>query len=101
MPEAAVLDDELRAMFAGERLDDPFPILNRVREQAPVYPLGTMTLVTRHTDVRAALADEEQLSAELYTRGSRAAEIVATFSPEGQRMWHELAEYDRRFVTRL
>jgi cytochrome P450 len=98
--DASVLDDELGALFRGERLNDPGPVFAAVREAAPVYPFGSVIIVARFSDVRTVISDEAQYSNLFFIRGSLPAKIVAGFTPEGQRKWRELAEYDQDFMTR-
>jgi len=60
----ASLDQDLAAVFASDprALADPFPVWSRLREAAPVYPLGDLALVGRHADVSALLRDPRLLS---------------------------------------
>ncbi len=94
------LEAEVAALFAGKRMADPFPILNAAREAAAVYPVGGTFLVGRYEDVQTVLSDQELYSNELFIRGSRVEEIVATFTPDGQRKFRELAEQGRLIITR-
>src|SRR4029077_16103125 len=70
------------------------------REAAPVIRLPSLVLITRFDEVKALFADAERLSNEFFLRGSQADKIKASFSPEGQRMWQEMADYDRDFISR-
>jgi cytochrome P450 len=94
MADVAVLDDEVAALFGGRRLDDPFPIWNRLREEAPVFRGSDMIVLSRFRDVRAMLPDRERYSARIHIAGSRPEAIVARYSPETARMWREMAEYE-------
>jgi cytochrome P450 len=85
------LEDEVVALFRNERLTDPFPVWNRLREEAPVFSGSNMTILSRYADVKAMLPDGERYSAK-YTR-SRPETLVATFSGEMARMSRELADY--------
>lgn len=58
------------SLFADEAIADPFPLLNRLREEDPVHwdaDLGTW-LVTRHEDVTYLLRRPELFSSEIYVR---------------------------------
>lgn len=94
------LANEMTALFSGERLADPYPILNEVRETAAVLPMGSVVMVARYEDVQNVLVDEERYSNEIFIRGSRAMEIKASFTPEGQRRWQYLADRERNHITR-
>jgi cytochrome P450 len=94
------LNDELLAIFAGERLENTYSIWNRVREQPPVLPVGPIVLITRYDDVKAALADRERYSAKLHLVGNRAEQIVASLSPDAADMWREMAMYEFRQMSR-
>lgn len=94
------LDHEVTALFASERLDDPFPIWNRLREEAPVYEGGDVVVLTRYADIKAMLPDRKRYSARFHVAGSQPLAIVATFSPETQRMWHEIAAYKSLTLSR-
>jgi cytochrome P450 len=95
MVEVAVvsLEDEVQALFAGRRLTDPFPIWNRLRDEAPVFRNRDMVVLSRYADVKAMLPDRVRYSAKMHIAGSRPESIVAGFSPEVARMWREMAGY--------
>ena len=85
------LDEEVTALFDGQRLEDPFPVWNRLREEAPVYVGGDMVILSRYDDVKTMLPDKERYSAKQYTEGSRPEAIFATFSEETRQMIYEKA----------
>jgi cytochrome P450 len=90
----ALLEDEVAALFEGKRLEDPWPIWNRLREEAPVFRGSDMVILARYADVKVMLPDRERYSAKVYIAGSRPEAIVAQLSPELQRMWREWAEFE-------
>src|SRR5579862_5320325 len=49
------VEDDLTALFEGQRLDDPYPVWNRAREAAPVIRLPSLVLVTRFAEVKELL----------------------------------------------
>src|SRR5438093_1353477 len=53
--------------FAPDYLDDPYPLLNRLREQTPVCyaPELEMWVVTRFADIDAIFKDPETFSAAI------------------------------------
>jgi cytochrome P450 len=95
------IENELTALFEGQRLEDPYSVWNRARETAPVIRLPSIVLVTRFDQVKALLSDEDRLSSEFFIRGTQAEKVRQSFSAEGQRMWQEMAEYDRDFLVRM
>jgi cytochrome P450 len=95
------LAEEVAAIFRGERLEDPWPIWTRLLEEAPVIEAGPMFVVSRFEDVKSMVADRVNYSQKLWITGSRAEAIVASFSPEGQRKWRELAAIDSNMMTRM
>jgi cytochrome P450 len=90
----ALLEDEVTALFEGQRLEDPFPIWNRLREEGPVYRASDMVVLSRYSDIKAMLPDRERYSARIHVAGSRPLAIVARFSEETQKLWHEMAAYE-------
>lgn len=89
---AASLDEEAAALFNRERLEDPFPIWNRLREEAPVFFGNGMVIVTRYDDVRTLLPNEKYFS--VHMGGSRPEAVVAGWSEENQQMFLEMTTSD-------
>jgi len=85
------LDDELRALFAGERLDDPYPVFRLLRDTSGAYIFGSLVLVSAYPDVKDVISDRKRYSAKMHITGSRAEEIVAGLSDDASRLWHDLA----------
>lgn len=85
------LDEEVAALFDGERLEDPFPTWNRLRQEAPVYVGNNMVILSRYADVKAALPDKVRYSKPHFTEGSRPEAIFATFSEETRQLIREMA----------
>src|ERR1700743_2709450 len=56
----ASLDDDLAALFAGDRTlcANPYPVYKRLREASPAYPIGPdLVAVSRYQDVRTVFHD--------------------------------------------
>jgi cytochrome P450 len=94
------LSAEIGELLAGRRLDDPFPVWNRLRSEGPILSIPGGVIVSRHADVKRVFSDMERLSAQFFVTGSRAEQAVAGFSDEGQRMWRVMAEKERKSITR-
>jgi cytochrome P450 len=97
----ASVEQEVLALFNGERLRDPFAVWNAVREEAPVFRAGSMVLVTRYEDIPALVSTgPPRFSAKLHLIGSRPEQIVAELSPPVRDKWRELAAYEAMQMTR-
>jgi cytochrome P450 len=94
------LEHEVRELLEGRRLDDPWPVWNRLREEAPVFRGAETIILSRFADLKEMLTSPERFSSRYYISGSRADSIVAAFTPEAQRMWREMAAYDGMMMTR-
>src|ERR1700751_2063229 len=94
------LEGEGRALLAGERLNDPYPVWNRLRDEAPVLAAGSVVVLSRYADVKKLVLDRENYSGKLHIVGTRADEIVAGLSPEVAEMWREMAAYEALMMTR-
>jgi cytochrome P450 len=98
--DRTTLTEEVAAIFRGERLEDPWPIWDQLREDAPVLEVGPMFVVSRFDESRALVSDREQYSQKLWITGSRADAIVASFTPEGAEIWRKMAAIDSNMMTR-
>jgi cytochrome P450 len=92
--EVASLADEVGALFRSERLEDPFAVWNRLREEATVFQASGMTILTSYAHVKAMLPDRALYSARMWDAGGRPERLFATFSPEMERMWNQIAAYE-------
>lgn len=90
------LDDEIAALFEGKHLEDPFPIWNRLRKEAPVFSGDRMVILSRYADVKAMLTDDKRYSARKgrYSIRSRPEEIAAALPDETRRMWQEMIAHN-------
>src|ERR1700743_393965 len=89
MVEAQSLEDEVRALFSSRRLEDPYPIWKRLREEAPVYIDSDRVVLSQYADVQAMLPDRDRYRADAFVAGSQVDAMLARFSPEGRRQWRE------------
>jgi cytochrome P450 len=98
--DVALLQDEVAALFEGQRLEDPFPVWNRLREEAPVYDGGDMVVLSRYADIKAMLPDRKRYSAKIWVSGSRPEAILTQLSDDTARMWREMAAYEGMSLSR-
>ena len=68
-------------------MDDPFPLLNDLRERAPVYDFNGTYLVSRYDDVRAAMAIKDHSLHRNQMRSRNADEALAELTPEEREAW--------------
>jgi cytochrome P450 len=97
----ASLDQDLAAVFASDprALADPFPVWSRLREAAPVYPLGDLALVGRHADVSALLRDPRLLS-NTKGRGSQFEAIRARLAGAERAALDDVTAFEANYVSR-
>jgi cytochrome P450 len=93
------LDEEVAALLNGQRLRDPFPTWNRLREEAPVYAGSDMVIVSRYADVKAMLPDKERYSGKQFVGGSRPQAIFATFSEDTQELIRGMVDSPAHMVS--
>jgi len=96
----ADLDAGLRALLASDpdALADPYPLYRELRERSPVHELGSVVVMARHDDVKAAARDTAGLSSRVFS-SDRAAEAVAGMSEEGRRAHEAVAAYDANIMS--
>ena len=94
--------ERLEALFASEpdTIAEGAEILRSVREQAPLYELGEMVLVTRYDDVKAVISDSVRYGSDAKRSGSRARAIRASLTPEQQLAFDEVVDFEGRDVGR-
>jgi cytochrome P450 len=91
----ALIEDELVALFANERLSDPWPVWDRARTEAPVHilPGRSQVVITRYADVKAMLYDKTTYSNKFDSTGSRVDEILTSLDQETADMMRTVAEF--------
>jgi cytochrome P450 len=95
-----MVEDRLRAYLAGEpeALVDPYPLFAQLRDRGAVHELGSVVVLVRHADVKAAARDAARLSSQVFL-SDRATEAVAAMSDEGRRAHEAVAAYDASIVS--
>ncbi len=94
------LEGQVARLFAcdPDLLADPFPVYRRLRAEAPVLDLGSLVVLSRYDDVRAAFEDQGRLSNIQFRDSTRVQATVAAL-PEGDRsrFW-ELFDFEALMV---
>jgi cytochrome P450 len=96
----ADVDRGLRALLASDAgaLADPYPLYRELRARSPVHDLGSVVVLARYDDVKAAARDTTALSSRVFA-SDRAEEALAGMSEEGRRAHAAVAAYDASIVS--
>jgi cytochrome P450 len=97
---SGALVDEMLALFAGERLADPYAVWNRVRAESPVLRAGPQVVVTPYWEVREVISNRERYASRLHHIGTRAEAMISRLDPDSKLLWDELVAYERLMMTR-
>jgi cytochrome P450 len=81
-----------------EALLDPYPIYERLRDEAPVLRFGPLVAVSKHADVIAVLRDPERFSS-VRMLGTRVTSRIAEVPPEQARKLRELVDHEGLWLT--
>jgi cytochrome P450 len=95
------LDEELSRVLQSDplALRDPWPVWRALREHAPVYHHGEVTLVTRYEDVRA-LAKDPRLSNAYHAGGARAEAILSRLQEHERDAQFAVSGFESMYVSR-
>jgi cytochrome P450 len=97
------LSDELQLIMTRdvEAIQNPYPVFNRLREQAPLYRYDSSTvIVSRHADVKAAYRDHEHFPATP-AHGGQFDGKLALLDAEELAMMDEFAAFDKNTISRM
>ena len=96
------LDEQVEAFLAGDPclLADPFGLFRRLREAAPVYRHGALTILTRYDDVKRVYFDGVNFSKKTRSAGVAAA-ARAELREDLRPAWDEIANFGARMMTHL
>jgi cytochrome P450 len=96
------LNEQLARLFSfdPDAIQNPYPVYDRLRDEAPVYDFDTGTvLVSRYEDVRAAYRDEERFPAtKVYGTGFEGR--LRLLSEEELRLQDEIVAFERNTISR-
>lgn len=96
------LDDEVAALLRSEpaAIADPFPLWNRLREEAPVFKSGPVVLVTRYQDVKRVQRDDGYFGHSGRAQGTRAQANRAKLDESQLAAWDEVTRFESNYLTR-
>jgi cytochrome P450 len=101
----ALQKDDLRhqveRIFASdpEAIADPYPVWNRVREEAPVMQLGNATLFARNSAVRK-LVDDPRCSHNAALKGRSAEAARAALTDSQKVAFDEVSAFEAMYMSR-
>lgn len=98
----STLGDELVRLFAGDEalLKNPYPVYDRLREEAPVYRHGERSaLIAKHADVKACYRDQERFPATP-TRGYPFDGRLRLLSEDDLRTLDEVHRFEANYISR-
>ncbi|MEU7812189.1 cytochrome P450 [Pseudonocardia sp. NPDC049154] len=98
------LVDQVQKLLAGDAdaLVDPYPVWNRLRDEAPVVRLGDAVLLSRHRDVKQLLGDNHHFYSRARTKTSARYENARqTFSPHGRAAFDTVLDHEFTQLVRL
>jgi cytochrome P450 len=95
------LDVAVERLMSGEAdaLADANETWRRLREEAPVYDYGPITILSRYEDVRAAFRSPH-MSKNQYVEGSWTEELRARLPEQSRTILTELRSFEAMYVTR-
>jgi cytochrome P450 PksS len=94
------LEQEVSRLFGCDpaALADPYPIYRRLREERPVMQVGPLVVVSRFDDVEACYENTADLLNAQDRNSTRVQATVAALSPEDQRKFWELFDFEALMV---
>jgi cytochrome P450 len=84
----------------AEAIQDPYPVFNRLRTEAPLFRYDTYTMIiSRHADVKAAYRDDD-LFPTTPALGGRFEGMLRLLDPDELAMMDEFAAFDQHTISR-
>jgi cytochrome P450 len=102
MSATTSLHDRLEALFTSEpdAMSDQTEIFAEARAAGPVIDLGWVSLITRHSGVKAAVRDLRLIN-QAYGQGSRAEAVRARLDTDELRhAFEEVSAFESNFLSR-
>ena len=96
------LENEVSALFdlRPDLIQDPYPLYDRMRREAPFLRHRSVVSVSRHEDVQKILLDTVNFSNYQYA-GSRVDDIVARAAPEKRQTLRDTMHFFGRWMTSM
>jgi cytochrome P450 len=86
----------------GERLANPYPIWNKLREELPVWKQGDVVILSRHAQVQELLGDNNILYSRQGTKtSSRYERAKQEFSPHGRAAFGRVLDQEFHQLVRM
>ena len=94
------LAEEVSRLFGCDpgALAEPYPIYRRLRQEQPVMQIGPLVVVSRFDDVEACYENTADLLNAQERNSTRVQATVAALSPEDQRKFWELFDFEALMV---
>jgi len=88
------LVDEVDSLYRlrQDLLDDPYPLLHRLREEAPVMIRDNVATITRYEDIETVLREAKLFSAARYD-SPRVKAIAQGMIPEARATFQRVVDY--------
>jgi cytochrome P450 len=95
------LDQELRRLLASEpaAMADPFPLWNRLRNEAPIHYFGETYLFSRSQSVKKLIADS-RVGINVLLHGKRAEAARARLSAHEKIAFDEVSAFEATYMSR-
>jgi cytochrome P450 len=79
-------------------VDDPYPLLQRLREESPVLVRNQVATITRYEDIETVLREAKLFSAQRYD-GPRVKSISAGMIPEARATFDRVVNYQKLWMS--
>lgn len=93
-------DERLAALFAGELVQDPYPLYAELRAQAPAHAHGSSVVVVDHALARAVFHDTARFPGTA-ARGVKLDDRYALLSDSERGLQREIAEVEANYLTAI
>jgi cytochrome P450 len=98
------LDDDLRSLFgcSPEALQNPYPLYDRLRVDAPVHRFGNLVVLSSYAGVKDVLLDPKHFP-QTPERGIGfdEEELLALLNEEERGLYRRLTAFDRTFMSHV
>jgi cytochrome P450 len=94
------LVDEVDSLYKlrQDLVDDPYPLLHRLREEAPVLLRNDIATITRYEDIETVLREAKLFSAGRYD-SPRVKAIAENMIPEARATFQRVVDYQKQWMS--